>query len=107
MQHDHPEVSTILVEVEKAIARSLTLRAVYKGRHIEIEPYVILVRNDALYLGAYNPSKARRHDAEPTLGMFNISGLSSVSLGRNFVPVRGLRDSSGRDGDRILLSVDS
>lgn len=58
-----------------------------------------------MYLKALNPNKSRRHDEEPTLGKFNIAGISEVTLSdRLFTPLPSIVGVASI-GEQSLVSV--
>lgn len=105
MQHDPSDATDRIEKLGRAITQRLTLSVIYNGANLSIEPYILLVRNDALYLGAYNPGKSRRHDAVPSLGLYNISGFSDIELGHEFTPLEEVPIDAPRGSDRVIHSL--
>ncbi len=79
MQHDLPEDDGRAL-IAAAIASRRMIRARYNATDLTLAPHQIILRNNALYLGALNPAKARRSDELPALGHFKIDGLSDIGL---------------------------
>ena len=82
------------------------IQATYNGAAIELQPYQIFIRNGAVYLGAFNPSKNWRSDEDLKLGYFNISGITDLALTDTFEPSSHLNTGLPRDGDTLLLAID-
>lgn len=92
-------------DIGRAISERLVVSAVYNGANVAIQPYILLIRNGALYVGAYNPAKSRRHDAAPSLGLFNIAGFSDLVVGHEFSPIPEIAIGAPRDGDHVVLAL--
>ena len=105
MQQDQPTEADRLDVIWQAIRSSTTLQVQYNGVALTIEPYLVIIRNDAFYLGAINPQKKRRVDELPSLGFFRISGLTQLKLGDPFEPDVSVANGPTREGDRVILSV--
>lgn len=103
-QSQQTEVDRLDVIVQ-AIRSKNTLQAQYNGTALTIEPYQVIVRNNAFYLGAINPQKKRRHDELPSLGFFRISGLTQLEHGDTFEPDVSIASGPDREGDHVVLSI--
>lgn len=79
MQHESSFNSDSELIAHAIQARRL-IRARYNSTELTLAPHQIILRNNALYLGAHNPAKKIRSDEEPGLGHFKIDGLSDVGL---------------------------
>lgn len=90
----------------EAIVERQSLTAIYNGKEMTIEPHQIFVRHDSLYLAAFNPAKSRRHDEDPSLGEYNLAGLSDLSLkGQKFEPLPSFDGQPQRQDDKVLICV--
>lgn len=105
MQHGIADPTGQLEQLGRAIIGRRIVSAVYNGTSISLQPYILFVRNDAFYLGAFNPGKNRRHDEGFSLGLYNISGFSELALGAEFSPLPGMPVAAPRDSDRVILSI--
>lgn len=66
--------------IAHAIQNRQMIRARYNSTDLHLAPHQIILRNNALYLGALNPAKKIRSDEMPSLGHFKIDGLSDIGL---------------------------
>ena len=106
MQHESffNFVQAVLAE---AMRKRLMISAVYNSSTLTLAPHQIVLRNDAFYLGAVNPNKARRHDEEPTPGYFKIDGLTDVKITpETFEALHPEAMAPTRDGDRVIVTLD-
>jgi|TARA_B100000378_G_C18024416_1_gene405310 hypothetical protein len=102
MQHDP---SNALNVIANAIQATRVIVATYNGAKIELCPHEIFVRDQALYLRAFNPDKSRRHDEEPALGKFNIAGMTEVTLSKHlFIPLPSFLGVASI-GEQSIVSV--
>lgn len=78
----------------------------YNGTQLDLCPHQLIMRHQSVYLRALNPLKGRRHDEEPSLGNFNIAGLSNISVTEQpFEPLPAFEGKPEREDDRSLISV--
>lgn len=106
MQHES-SFNFVQAVLAEAMRKRLMISAVYNSSTLTLAPHQIVLRNDAFYLGAVNPNKARRHDEEPTPGYFKIDGLSQVSLTEEtFEPLPPEACLPAREDDRVIASLD-
>ena len=103
MQHDLPENDGRAL-VAAAIASRRMIRARYNSSELTLAPHQIILRNNALYLGALNPAKARRSDELPSLGHFKIDGLSDIDMTEeSFVALPPEFCVPPREGDQLIF----
>lgn len=93
--------------IGEAIRERRAISATYNGATLDLEPYNVFVRNGALFLGAFNPHKNRRVDRDPELGVFNLSGLSDVVLGKPFTPVEMLAAPNDNGDRQVLIAIEA
>jgi hypothetical protein len=105
MQQPQQTEADRLDVIVQAIRSMNTLQAQYNGTALAIEPYQVIVRNNAFYLGAINPQKKRRHDELPSLGFFRISGLTQLEHAETFEPDMSVASGPSREGDHVVLSI--
>ncbi|WP_427965068.1 hypothetical protein [Altererythrobacter sp.] len=80
MQHNSDSHESTMEAVVRAIQTRRVIEAEYNGTRMMLSPHQLFVRHGSVFIKAYNPSKSRRHDEEPTLGVFNIVGMKNVML---------------------------
>lgn len=106
MQHK-TSFETAEAVVGQAMNERLMIRAIYNAAELTLAPHQIVLRNDALYLGAVNPKKNRRVDEDPGLGYFKLDGLSELSLtDERFEPLPAEACAPVRAGDRVIVALD-
>lgn len=107
--HNDSQAQTKKLElIGDAISRRRTIEATYNGGLLQLAPHQVFVRNDALYLAAFNGEKSRRHNEEPALGGYNLAGLSGVSVtDQTFEPLSSFDQAGMRLGDHVLLTVET
>ena len=112
--HDHEAVQNASPDPEpsgektlfEAIARLRMVSASYNGREMRLAPHQLFSRHGELFIGAFNAGKNWRHDEEPRLGYFKVSGLSDITLmADTFAPLPTFDGSLPRDGDEQLFAV--
>ncbi|WP_088308093.1 hypothetical protein [Novosphingobium sp. B 225] len=90
----------------EAIATRKLIRADYNGAELKLAPHLLFDRHGDLYLGAFNPAKARRSDAEPALGYFKLAGLHNLALTDDaFEPLEGVDLTVPRESDTLVFAV--
>ena len=105
MQHDQTDAPRALDAIAHAIQNKRVIAATYNGARIELCQHELFVRDQSMFLRAFNPNKSRRHDEEPSLGKFNIAGMSEVTLsGRMFTPLPSFGKAEGT-GEQSIVSV--
>lgn len=106
MQHE-TNFQTTQAVVGQAMHERLMIRAIYNASELTLAPHQIVLRNDALYLGAVNPKKNRRVDEEPSLGYFKLDGLSDLALtDERFEPLPAEACGPAREGDQVIVALD-
>ena len=106
MQHESSFTFTQAVLTDSMRERRM-ISAVYNNSALRLAPHRIVLRNDAFYLGAYNPDKSRRIDEDPALGYFKLDGLSQVGLlDETFDPLPEEACLPVREGDQVIASLD-
>lgn len=107
MHNDEKQASKLEL-LGEAIRRRRNIDATYNGGVLRLSPHQVFVRNDAFYLGAFNAQKSRRHDEEPTLGEYNLAGLSKLAVtAQSFEPLQSFDRSGIRPGDEVIMAVES
>ncbi len=106
MQQVQGPGSAKISAVLDAVTARRVIEVTYNGIRMELWPHEIFVRNQAIYVRAHNPRKARRHDEEPGLGNFNAAGLSDVTLAAaRFTPLPSFDGRVEKDGDQTIAAV--
>jgi len=109
MQHAPTQNPNAMEIIAFAIQTRKMIAATYNGAKIELCPHELFVRRQSVYLRALNPNKSRRNDEIPTLGNFNLTGMSDVApSSRRFSPLPSYSEVvSGTDEQSILSVIDS
>mgnify|MGYP000390801960 CR=1 FL=1 len=90
----------------EAIATRKLIRADYNGAELRLAPHLLFQRHGELFIGAFNPAKNRRSDAEPALGYFKLAGLHNLALtDESFEPLDGVDLNVPREGDELVFAV--
>lgn len=106
MQHE-AHLNFVQAVIGEAIRERRLISGTYNSSRLTLAPHQIILRNEAFYLGAVNPNKARRHDEEPTLGYFKIDGLTDVKITPDtFEALASEALIPTRDGDRVIVTLD-
>lgn len=88
-----------------AIETRTLVRARYNSTELELAPHMLFLRNDSLYLSAVNPNKKRRADEAPSLGHFNIAGLSDIRATETaFEPLAVAECILPREDDQLVFA---
>lgn len=104
-QFDAHEAAAAAV-LTQAITGKFQVRVMYNGVQMELEPYLIFERHDALYVSAFNPHKNRPNDKPRELGHFRVAGLKDIQLADPFTPMAELDRTMPRAEDKLLLAID-
>lgn len=105
MQQDTETPQTDARPIIEAIATRRLIRASYNDAVLTLAPHHLFERHGELFVGAYNPAKARRSDEAPKLGYFMLKGLSAIGVtDEAFEP---LDDASTlpRETDTLVFAV--
>lgn len=99
------QAEKIELAMEAIVTRS-RLEANYNNARLELHPHQLFLRNDALFLRAFNPNKSRRSDEEPSLGNYKLDGLKDLALVREtFDPLESFNGELSRSDDHSLADV--
>lgn len=105
MQQDQPVPQPDARAIIEAIATRRLIRASYNDADLLLAPHHLFERHGELFVGAYNPAKARRSDEAPKLGYFMLKGLSGIGVtDESFEP---LDDASAlpRETDTLVFAI--
>ncbi|TMM48346.1 WYL domain-containing protein [Qipengyuania marisflavi] len=107
MQHNSPTIADLGQTLAQAIRNKQMVQAVYNAVPMDLAPHQIFVRNDALYVSAFNPQKKRREDESPALGHFKIAGLTNLHLTQDqFAPLPEEGRRLPRESDQLIFAID-
>jgi len=106
MQHQGDNKINSAHTLAESISMQRMIHTKYNGIQLRLAPHQLFVRNEALYLGAFNPEKKRRSDEAPSLGFFNVSGMSGVELSNaTFEPIPDFNGEPPRSCDMMLVTL--
>ncbi|MWV28206.1 WYL domain-containing protein [Aurantiacibacter rhizosphaerae] len=107
MQHETTLEKTTLATIAEAIQLKRVIMVTYNGERLQLNPHQLFARHHSVYLRAFNPAKSLRHDEDPTLGNFNIAGMSDIDVTTDaFEPLASFDAEVVKAGDNALVSVD-
>lgn len=64
----------------ETISNCRTIHATFNGGALRLSPHQVLVRKRSLFFAAFNAERSRRFDEEPTLGGYNLAGVSQLAV---------------------------
>ena len=93
--------------VLEGIVRKQCVAATYNRMQVILAPHVLLMKNDAPYVGAVTVERDGQPPKEPKLGLFKLDGLVGLRLdGRAFRTSALYEAQDERFGGAVLMAVE-